>query len=97
MSKMTSTKHKHFIYKIEYRGKADSVDVECVCGHKECFALWDWDATAEDEESTCPKGWDRQYWDQSGRLVSNFLDLTHSGIIKWQASGCYEIKYDKTI
>lgn len=75
---MKKKKHLHIVCKISYRGKKDSVDVECFCGHKDCLAVWYfWDGK-------CNPGWDKKMWDETGVAIDSFLSLVSAGVVRYR-------------
>ena len=58
-------KHLHRPGIIQYRGKNDSVYVECVdCSHIECIAVW---------HNKPLKDWSKRGWDQLINTITIFL------------------------
>lgn len=57
--------HLHRAGSIHYRGKPDSVYVECVdCNHEECVGVW-W--------TKPPPGWDKAHWPYLMETIETFL------------------------
>ena len=63
------------MYGIEYRGKQDSVYIECPCGEKECVASW---------FTKCPYGWDKKYWKRTKNIINLFLDISNDAVIMFK-------------
>ena len=58
--------HVHVAGKIEYRGKVDSVYVECMrCSRVECVGVW-W--------VKAPKGWSKKHWPKLQAAICLYLD-----------------------
>jgi len=58
--------HTHIAGKIEYRGRVDSVYIECMrCSHIECVGVW-WTDT--------PKGWSKKQWPKLHAAICLYLD-----------------------
>lgn len=59
-------KHLHVAGSIEYRGKVDSVYIECMrCEHIECVGVW-W--------TNPPKGWSKKHWPKLHAAICLYLD-----------------------
>lgn len=58
--------HVHIAGKIEYRGKVDSVYIECMkCSHVECVGVW---------FTKPPKGWSKKHWPKLHAAICLYLD-----------------------
>lgn len=58
--------HAHVAGKIEFRGKVDSVYIECMkCSHVECVGVW---------FTKPPKGWSKKHWPKLQAAICLYLD-----------------------
>lgn len=65
-SKNWNSKHVHIAGKIEYRGKPDSVYIECLkCSRVECVGVW---------FGKPPRGWSKKHWPKLHAAICLYLD-----------------------
>lgn len=62
------SKHLHRAASIEYRGKADSVYVTCLCNEVLCVGVWFYKA---------PPGWAKRPWPLLMQAIDSFLASWH--------------------